>query len=436
MSSKPRRFFASKLTRRLYLQIYATLIASLVLVVIIAGVLWEVVGRDRLNRNILDTVSRFVALTLPPDNASLADQQRTIAGLGAELDIALALFDKDGKSIAVYRNPDMPPERHAGETGWFRARGGPVLSLALPDGRWLVADAHDAPPFEPLLNLVFLLIVVAVCVGIGVYPLSRRLTRRLETLSQGVDRIGSGDLNARVDVEGQDEVAQLARKFNSAADKIEQLVAAHKLLLANASHELRTPLARIKLALEMDQADTSEKHRNALKRDIEELDSLIDEILVMSRLDGGMRTGTPEPVDLLALVAEECARYDDCRYFGRVPEITGDPRLLHRMLGNLLENGFKHGDPPVTVSLSVSGGSLRIDVSDCGSGIPEADRERVFQPFYRAPGTQNVAGYGLGLPLVRKIAEVHGGTAFAAAGSNGTSTIRVSLPLTPPERSI
>ncbi|WP_422040514.1 sensor histidine kinase [Roseibium sp.] len=434
MAKKPRRFFASGLMRRLYLQIYATLIASLVLVVIISGVLWEAVGRDRLNRNILDTVSRFVALTLPPDDASRADQQRTIAGLGAELDIALALFDEEGRSIAVYGEPDMPPDRHAGETGWFRARGGPVLSLALPDGRWLVADAHDAPPFEPLLNLLFLLAVVAVCVGIAVYPVSRRLTKRLETLSHGVDRIGSGDLNARVDVQGQDEVAQLARKFNSAADKIEQLVSAHKLLLANASHELRTPLARIKLALEMDQAEASERHRSALKRDIEELDALIDEILVMSRLDGDMPTGTPEPVDLLALVAEECARYDNCQYSGRVPEIAGDPRLLHRMLGNLLENAFKHGAPPVTVALSVYGNTARIDVHDSGDGISEADRENVFQPFYRAPGKQNVDGYGLGLPLVRKIAEVHGGTAFVAAGSNGTSSIRVSLPLTPPPR--
>ncbi|MET1413274.1 HAMP domain-containing sensor histidine kinase [Roseibium sp. HPY-6] len=424
------RLFKSVLMRRLYLQIYATIVGSLVLVVILSGLLWEAVGRERLNRNILDTVSRFVALTLPPADASHADQQRTIQGLGAELDIALALFDENGDPIAVYGEPDMPPERRSGETGWFRARGGPILSLALPDGRWLVADAHDGSPLEPLLNLLFTLALVAVCVGIGVYPISRRLAKRLETLSRGVERIGSGDLHARVDVQGQDEVAQLARKFNAAADKIENLVTAHRMLLANASHELRTPLARIKLGLEMDQIDGTQERRAALKRDILELDALIDEILVMSRLDGDMPVERSEPIDLLALIAEECARHDHCSYSGNAPEISGDPRLLHRMLGNLIENAVKHGEPPVTVSLSVSGQTIKIDVIDCGHGITEAECESVFQPFYRGPDKQNVDGYGLGLPLVRKIAEAHGGTAFVVAVPKGSSMIRVSLPLT------
>jgi len=429
MAKRKRRLFGSALMRRLYLQIYATIVASLVLVVILSGILWETLGRERLNRNILDTVSRFVALTLPPADSAISDQQRTIEGLGKDLDIALALFDRSGQLIAVYGEADMPPERHTGKTGWFRARGGPVLSLALPDGRWLVADAHSGPRLGPLLNLLFTLALVAVCVGIGVYPLSRRLTRRLETLSHGVERIGSGDLQARVDVEGQDEVAQLARKFNAAADKIEKLVTSHRLLLANASHELRTPLARIKLGLEMEETDQPQKRRDALREDIAELDALIDEILVMSRLDADTSMDRTEPVDLLALVAEECARFDGCTYSGSAPDVMGDPRLLHRMLGNLIENAFKHGEPPVSVSLSVSGNTVKIDVTDCGNGIAAADREHVFQPFYRAPDRQNVEGYGLGLPLVRKIAEAHGGTAFIVTGSKGASVIRVSLPL-------
>lgn len=424
-----RRLFTSILMRRLYLQIYATIVASLVLVVILSGILWEVVGRDRHNRNILDTVSRFVALTLPAADASIADQRRTIEGLGEELDIALSLFDKNGQLIAAFGEADLPPERHAGKTGWFRTRGGPVLSLMLPDGRQLIADAHDGAPLGTLLNLLLTLVLVAVSVGIGVYPISRRLAKRLETLSQGVERIGSGDLHARVDVQGQDEVAQLALKFNAAADKIEKLVTAHRLLLANASHELRTPLARIKLGLEMEQTDQTAERRSALQRDIAELDALIDEILVMSRLDGDTSMGQSEPVDLLALIAEECSRFDDCSYSGRAPEIVGDPRLLHRMLGNLLENGFKHGEPPVTISLSVAGNTVKIDVIDCGNGIAEQDRENVFQPFFRASDKQNVDGYGLGLPLVRKIAEAHGGTAFVVTGQEGASMLRVSLPL-------
>ncbi|ASP35654.1 ATP-binding protein [Labrenzia sp. VG12] len=426
-----RKLFAPFLMRRLYLQIYGVMLASLLLVVILSALLWEVYGRDRVNRDVLDSISRFVALTLPPPGASIATQQATIERLGQDLELELKMFDASGRLIAKWGDPDMPDDRFHGQTGWFRAHGGPVVALSLPDGRWLVADAERRPGAAPVVNLLAALALIGLCVGVGVYPVARRLTKRLEQLQEGVERIGAGDLKARVDVKGLDEVSQLARSFNASADKIDKLVSAHRLLLANASHELRTPLARIKLGLEMEQDRPSEERQQALKQDIADLNALIEEILMMSRLDAAMPLDSREPVDLLALIAEECARFEGCSFSGTAPEIEGDPRLLHRMLANLLENGLKHGIQPVTVTLSSSANVVTLDVCDQGPGISMAERETVFQPFYRGPDRQNIDGYGLGLPLVRKIAQAHGGWADVVAVTGGKTSVRVTLPSSP-----
>jgi len=199
-------------------------------------------------------------------------------------------------------------------------------------------------------------------------------------------------------------VARLAESFNQAAARIEALVGSHKSLLAHASHELRTPLARIRMALELIKEGVDAKRRRELEQDVAELDALIDEMLLASRLDALPSLETQEDVDLLALAAEECARYD-LEAQGEPVVIRGDPRLLRRMIRNLLENARRHGTPPMEVQ--VRDHTLR--VCDTGPGVPEAERERIFEPFYRRPGASQ--GAGLGLTLVREIARRHGGEA-------------------------
>lgn len=417
------------LRRRLYLQIYLTIIASLVLVVILSAVLWDIVGRDRMDRDYLTAASNFASLVLPPSDAPVAEQSEMITRLGRDLDIEIRLFDAQGQEIAAHGDAAMPPSRKTGEQGWIRSRHGPVLSLVLADGRWLVIDPHRDDGPGALVSLLLMLGLVAVCVGLAALPLVRRLTKRLEQLQRGVERIGAGDLGARVAVKGRDEIAQLAESFNNAADKIEKLVGAHRLLLANASHELRTPLSRIRLGLEMSEGNPTPERRAALKQDIAELDTLIDEILLMSRLDANNRVDGSQSVDLVALAAEECARYAGASLTGTAPDIPGDPRLLHRLLRNLLENAEKHGSPPVEVEIGSHDQMATITVRDRGAGIADKDRDKVFQPFYRASDRQNVKGYGLGLPLVRQIAEAHGGTVTLVDRAKERSAIRVSLPL-------
>src|SRR3954470_10207230 len=159
------------------------------------------------------------------------------------------------------------------------------------------------------VGLLIMLVIIALVVAAAAYPVVRRLTRRLERLQASVEAWGEGDLAARVAVEGQDEVALLATSFNQAAGRIEALMRAQKSLLANASHELRSPLTRIRMAVELLQDRAPAAIREELARDIEELDQLVDELLLASRLDA-MAGNAPPPVavDLAGLVAEECAR--------------------------------------------------------------------------------------------------------------------------------
>jgi signal transduction histidine kinase len=265
---------------------------------------------------------------------------------------------------------------------------------------------------------------------VGAYPVVRRTTRRLERLQTSVEALGAGDLAARVKVEGRDEVAALASSFNRSAERIERLVGAHKSLLANASHELRSPLARIRMAVEMLKPDARPELRAELERDIAELDALVDEILLASRLDAGPALDAREPVDLLALAAEECARLDAV-LDGEPVTVPGDPRLLRRLIRNLLENARRYGaGSAIEVGVRRVGDRAELGVCDRGPGVPEPERERIFEPFYRPAGArEREGGVGLGLALVRQIARRHGGEASCRARDGGGSCFTVLLPV-------
>ena len=410
--------------RRLYQKIYLTIIASLVLVVLVAGFAWRL-GSDRMPvAQAFEMAGEIAAAALPPADASLATQQHAVERLARTLRIDLALFDSALHPVAAFGRP-LPPPTGFSAGGWLYGSGGPAWSFRLPDNRWIVARA-PLRHRNPLIGFVLFIGGVALAVAIGAYPAVRGLTRRLERLQAGVETLGAGNLAARVKVQGRDEVARLAESFNRAAARIEDLVGAHRMLLANASHELRTPLSRLRLGLELYEQRQDPKLKAELARDIAELDLLIDEILLASRLDAAPALQA-EPIDLLGLAAEECAHYDECTLGGEPVTLRGDPRMLRRLVRNLLDNAHRHGAPPVTVTVSRDGARANLDVMDAGAGVPAAERDQVFTPFHRV-GPES-KGAGLGLALVRQIARAHGGDAVVAPRPDRPSCFRVSLPI-------
>jgi len=430
--------------KRLYLRIYAAVIASLLALTLLLGLAWHWWTHDSERPDGYTVLAQAVSELLPA-GAAPAVLQASIERWRERTGMDLALFGPDGTPLAAAGRRLSAPRRDEFDAHdraeWLHGdEGARAFALRLDDGRVLVVrrlwrgGALLGPPVAGLLTTI---LVITAAVGLGAYPVVRRLTRRLENLQRTVEQLGEGDLSARVKVRGRDEVAALAHSFNRAAERIESLVGAHKSLLANASHELRSPLARIRVALELLGPDASAQLRGELERNVAELDQLVGEILLASRLDAasqGAASGTGfEAVDLAALAAEECAR-TGAELDATAVSVRGDPTLLRRLLRNLLENAQRHGQgAPVRVTLGVDrDGRAQLAVCDRGPGVAPEERERIFEPFYRARGaSEREGGAGLGLALVRQIATAHRGTVSCLPQEGGGSCFRVALPLRP-----
>ncbi len=413
--------------RRLATQIHATVLAVLVLFSVLVGAAWWSGPGPRQERLLADGVSATAAELLPGPGRPLPELQAALDRIGRRFDLSISVFSPDGERLASVGAP-LPRPANVVDGGRLRVRGRAVsFGLRLPDGRIVVAG-HPHPDWPHLWALVATIGLLALAVWIGAWPLVTRLTRRLERLRLRVEDLGGGDLGARAPIEGRDEVAALAGSFNRAADRIQQLVVGQRRQLAFASHELRSPLARLRVSLEVLAGDPAVKQR--AERDIAELDGLIDEILETSRLGMHPEAGRAEEVDLLALAAEEASR-TGADLEGDAVVVRGELRLLRRLVRNLLDNACRHGGgSPVEVRVErLPAGGARLRVADRGPGVPDGERERVFEPFYRPPGASETgAGYGLGLALVRQIARAHGGEVRCRAREGGGTVFEVDLP--------
>lgn len=386
------------LPQRLYLRLWLAVVAAIVILALVFSWLWQLESeRQRQQRPVREVVLR----------------------------------NAQGEVIGQAQARTL---RAAGQTIEFEVptRDGEILFIQLPRPHRRV-PLTSAPWWQPL-DFAWLLTLVALAVALGAYPVVRRLTKRLEALQQGVNRWGDGDLSLRLPVDGHDEVAFLAQRFNIAAERVEALLASHKSLLANASHELRSPLTRIRMGLELMGGQPSEELRQEIARNIHELDLLIDEILLASRLDANPAdVGRFEPVDLVGLCAEECAR-SGAELLLDPPTtqllVSGISRLLRRLLRNLLDNAARHAPGAhVQLTLSSRDAHAHIQVCDAGPGIPAAYRERIFAPFFRLPGSsESDGGAGLGLSLARSIALRHGGSIRCDERPGGGTCFSIVLP--------
>ncbi len=398
--------------KRLYLKIWLAVFASGV-VGIVAGLISARFLLDP-GVEVQNRLANMIVAQLDSAQANVPATLRTwSASLGAPLRVTYPNGDVAAAGV-------FPP-------------GSAAISLELRDSA--VLEVGRIPfPQPPVVIFAGTLSLIALFVALATYPIVRRITRRLEDLRASVLSLGDGDLTARVPGSGSDEVGELAQSFNRAAGRIEALIKANQSLLANASHELRSPLARIRMATELladghgINPDTGSMRE--IRSSIGELDELIDEILTASTLQARGPQNPAEPLDLAPIAKEEAQRVQaDCAL---VPmPLLGHPVLLRRAIRNLLENAGKYGaGRPIALTLERRGDSAVLTVADQGIGVPEEERERIFDAFYRRRGgSESQGGVGLGLALVRQIVQLHQGTVLCEANAPRGSRFVLRLPI-------
>ncbi len=416
---------------KLYIRIWLAVVLAVAVLTLLVGWAWRMAADPPLREVVVRNQAGDVI-------GSGQARSRRFGGPPA----SLAARDSDGpESTDADGSPRLP-----GEAGIFK-RGklgeGPEFMVRMRDGQTI--HMHLPRPnnnsWRAPFGFFWTLGLVAIAVALATYPIVRRLTRRLESLQHSVEQWGDGNLSARVPVAGNDEVGFLAARFNHAAEQVQALVAsrdgllaAQKSLLANASHELRSPLTRIRMGLELMGSGPQTLAKEEIVRNISELDQLIDEILLASRLDAKEADlGTIEPVDLVGLAAEECARGTASlmlEFEGATLYVPGVAKLIRRSVRNLLENAHRYANGEVTLKLAQKDGHAVITVCDRGPGVPLDQQQRIFEPFYRLPGaSERDGGVGLGLALVKSIALRHGGSVSCRNAAQGGACFDIRLPI-------
>lgn len=407
----------------------------------------------------LVTVVYFVLLPLAERSADdLAELILLSAKTWVELppetrrDFELELAQNHNLWLFAAREPlartgHAAPYRQLLESALAKRAGVPV-PVVVPDWRepWLWTEISVAGQLirigfpkervgtRPFLALALVLGCGTLLALVTALVLARRITQPLARLSQATASVGKGETPERLPESGPQELATLARAFNLMARQVEELLANRTTLLAGVSHDLRTPLARMRLAVEMLAETSNAELVGQLLHDLEQMNRLIGALLDLSR---GLGHEEKQAVDLMALTGELAA---DIRRGGAQVEclstapcvVDAAPLALRRILSNLLDNGVRYGDgKPLGIEWRrTEDGAVAISVLDSGPGIPPAQREAVFRPFFRLEASRSAAtgGSGLGLAIARQLAENNGWKLELLPRPQGGTEACLSLP--------
>ena len=357
-----------------------------------------------------------------------AEQPRRLAelkqarGFGYDLE----LLTRDSASL----DDDQRRRLDEGDTVMALVGGGEAIRVfaGIAGTSWIMAlgPLYPLNPYPPQL-LVSIGVLGLSLIGLMVYLLVRQLERRLRSVERAATGISGGHLEARVPDAGTDSVGRLAKAFNGMASHLQRLLAVQREMVSAVAHELRTPVARLRFGLEMaGSAQTPEarnKYLEGMDGDIDDLDRLVDEMLVYTRLERGSPDLSFQAVDLSALVDQVIGELAPLRpdvIIGRgrcelaegdVSVVEAEPHYMRRALSNLITNAMRHAESRVEVSFSLDAERATLAVDDDGPGVPEEAWEKVFAPFLRLDDSRTRAsgGHGLGLSIVRRITYWHGG---------------------------
>lgn len=339
-----------------------------------------------------------------------------------------------------------------GTTFWFKHHAEEENRLRLellhppgqpPQGQF--PPPHHRPPHSPIpfIPLVAALLASLVCAWL----LAWYFSKPIRSLRNAFEATASGNLDVRLGMRmgnRRDELADLGHDFDRMTGQLNTLMQAQRRLLHDVSHELRSPLARLQAAIGLAR-QRPEKLETTLERiELESvrIDQLVGELLTLSRLDAGVMGSMEEEVDMGELLAGilEDARFEaeaiqrsiDFAGNGNVV-VRGRADLLHHAIENVVRNALKHTPAScrvtVTAASDVPSRSLLLTVQDEGTGIPEAELARIFEPFFRSEAAQKTDGHGLGLAIALRVIEAHGGTIRASNRSTGGLCVEISIPV-------
>lgn len=379
---------------------------------------------------------------------------------------AISIYDASGALVASDVQPAVGPlssdvvARLASAAEPITV-GGAVMSGVFRDGVFAGVVARRLPPplqAYPGPPLSLLLLALGVCVAatlLASIPLSRAVVQPVETLARSVKRFGSGELGARAALSRRDEIGELAHAFDDMAARIQSLLRTERRLLADVSHELRTPLARIRVILELAADGDPASVRPYLleiAQDLAELEGLVDDVLASARIAmAADRLGQASlpmhwtNAGIASVVEKSRARFErlhpkrslETRIDADAGDMACDPTLLRRAVDNLLDNAAKHAPGAhVTLRVAQDADEVSIEVADEGPGMSAEAAARAFEPFFREDASRDrrTGGFGLGLSIVRTIAEAHGGrvTLESKPGVETRVTIRIPRRGDPP----
>jgi signal transduction histidine kinase len=368
---------------------------------------------------------------------------------GSEHTFAATLYSANDEMLDTSAVPPYPPltssERAVmNENGHISAGSTGARVYPCPAGAKASYVAFQGPPSRlPLRDVIALFAIAFLVVVIASVPLARSIAAPIENVVATTRAFGGGNLAARAKVGGGGEIGDLAIAFNDMADRLEHHMRAEKELLANMSHELRTPLARMRVVLETAQENPvrAASLLDEINHDLFDLEKLVGDVMDTIRLDATV-TSVPPRLELTnagEVVRDAVRRFEtlhparklEVTIEPELPEIAADPRLLLRLIENLLTNAGKYSDEGTTIDVRVraSGEEVLVEVEDRGIGIGGADLEHVFTPFFRADRsrTRATGGAGLGLALSKRIAEIFGGSISITSELRKGTTVTVKL---------
>ncbi len=386
---------------------------------------------DGVRAHSADVAAEVAGGHLPPELA-----------VSAEHETLVQVLDTDGRVVAASTNlvgepaiAALPSVGNAVHTVPVHvgALSGESFRLSVveadgPDGRFaVVVGASTTSVDESVDDLIEILVVgfpvLMVALGVVIWVVVGRALRPVEAIRREVSAIGGSGSGRRVtEAPARDEVSRLASTMNEMLERLDQASRTQRQFVADASHELRSPLAGIRNQLEVDLAYPDQADWKATENEVldetRRMERLVDDLLLLAKGDAQVVEGEVRPVDLDDVVLREAARL---RARGRVQvdthrvsggQVVGDRDQLQRVVRNLVENAERHAERTVSFAVATQGGEVECVVEDDGAGIPEAERERVFERFTRLDDARarHVGGAGLGLAIARDIVARHGGT--------------------------